>query len=176
METLVLCFASLSFGSGRQSATLVKSPIETALYQCGDSWLLHSLVASGTSSKQVKSEPDALFVGYGSMLTEGALATLVIAAVAGGIGLGYKAADGSTLFGVQAWSTHYASWTAAAGLGSKIAAFVTGAANFLTSLGIPQQIAIVIMGVFVASFAGTTLDTATRIQRYIISELSLIHI
>lgn len=50
---------------------------------------------------------------------------------------------------------------------------MTGAANFLTSLGIPQQIAIVIMGVFVASFAGTTLDTATRIQRYIISELAM---
>lgn len=64
---------------------------------CGAISGFHSLVASGTSSKQVKSEPDALFVGYGSMLTEGALATLVIAAVAGGIGLGYKAADGSTL-------------------------------------------------------------------------------
>ncbi len=139
---------------------------------CGAISGFHSLVASGTSSKQVKSEPDALFVGYGAMLTEGALATLVIAAVAGGIGLGYKTASGQTLFGLQAWSTHYASWTAAAGLGSKIAAFVTGAANFITSLGIPQNIAIVIMGVFVASFAGTTLDTATRIQRYIISELA----
>ncbi len=138
---------------------------------CGAISGFHSLVASGTSSKQVKSEPDALFVGYGSMLTEGALATLVIAAVAAGIGLGYHAGD-KTLFGVEAWSTHYASWTAAAGLGSKIAAFVTGAANFITSLGIPSGIATVIMGVFVASFAGTTLDTATRIQRYIISELA----
>ena len=139
---------------------------------CGAISGFHSLVASGTSSKQVKSETDALFVGYGAMLTEGALATLVIAAVAGGIGLGYKTTDGQMLFGLQAWTTHYASWTAAAGLGSKIAAFVTGAANFLTSLGIPQNIAIVIMGVFVASFAGTTLDTSTRIQRYIISELA----
>ncbi|APF18498.1 carbon starvation protein CstA [Caldithrix abyssi DSM 13497] len=138
---------------------------------CGAISGFHSLVASGTSSKQVKSEPDALFVGYGSMLTEGALATLVIAAVAAGIGLGYHS-GGKTLFGLEAWSTHYASWTAAAGLGSKIAAFVTGAANFLSSLGIPQSIAVVIMGVFVASFAGTTLDTATRIQRYIISELA----
>ncbi|MHB2148007.1 carbon starvation CstA family protein [Calditrichota bacterium LG25] len=138
---------------------------------CGAISGFHSLVASGTSSKQVKSEPDALFVGYGSMLTEGALATLVIAAVAAGIGLGYHS-GGKTLFGLEAWSTHYASWTAAAGLGSKIAAFVTGAANFLSSLGIPQNIAVVIMGVFVASFAGTTLDTATRIQRYIISELA----
>ncbi|NOX89873.1 MAG: carbon starvation protein A [Calditrichaeota bacterium] len=139
---------------------------------CGAISGFHSLVASGTSAKQVKNEPDSLFVGYGSMLTEGALATLVIASVAAGIGLGYQTADGKMLFGMQAWSTHYASWTAAAGLGSKIAAFVTGAANFITTLGIPQNIAIVIMGVFVASFAGTTLDTATRIQRYIISELA----
>ena len=41
----------------------------------------------------------------------------------------------------------------------------------IATLGIPHQIAVVIMGVFVASFAGTTLDTATRIQRYVISEL-----
>jgi carbon starvation protein len=41
----------------------------------------------------------------------------------------------------------------------------------IATLGVPHQIAIVIMGVFVASFAGTTLDTATRIQRYVISEL-----
>ncbi len=140
---------------------------------CGAISGFHSLVASGTSSKQVRNEKDALFVGYGSMLMEGALATLVIAAVGAGIGLGYVTKDGHTLFGLQAWSTHYASWTAAAGLGSKIAAFVTGAANFITSLGIPKNIAIVIMGVFVASFAGTTLDTATRIQRYIISELAM---
>ncbi|MCP4115605.1 MAG: carbon starvation protein A, partial [Desulfobacteraceae bacterium] len=39
------------------------------------------------------------------------------------------------------------------------------------STGISFKIALVVMGVFVASFAGTTLDTATRIQRYIISEL-----
>ncbi len=139
---------------------------------CGAISGFHSLVASGTTAKQVRREPDALFVGYGSMLTEGALATLVIAAVAAGIGMGYKTADGQMLFGAAAWSTHYASWTAAAGLGNKIAAFVAGAANFITMLGIPKEIATVIMGVFVASFAGTTLDTATRIQRYIISELA----
>ena len=42
----------------------------------------------------------------------------------------------------------------------------------IAALGIPKTFALVIMGVFVASFAGTTLDTATRIQRYVISELS----
>ena len=41
----------------------------------------------------------------------------------------------------------------------------------IATIGIPKQFGIVIMGVFIASFAGTTLDTATRIQRYVISEL-----
>lgn len=139
---------------------------------CGAISGFHSLVASGTSAKQVMNEKDSLFVGYGSMLIEGFLAFLVIMAVAAGIGLGYESASGESLFGVQAWSTHYSSWTAAEGLGSKISAFVTGAANMIASVGISHEIAVVIMGVFVASFAGTTLDTATRIQRYVISEIS----
>ncbi|PIE68279.1 MAG: hypothetical protein CSA21_08315 [Deltaproteobacteria bacterium] len=41
----------------------------------------------------------------------------------------------------------------------------------ISSIGLSNQVAVVIMGVFVASFAGTTLDTATRIQRYIVAEL-----
>jgi len=138
---------------------------------CGAISGFHSLVASGTSAKQVRRESDSLFVGYGSMLVEGALATLVIIAVSAGIGMGYTTSGGETLTGLSAWTTHYASWSAAAGLGSKISAFVVGAANMISYIGIPHGIAVVIMGVFVASFAGTTLDTATRIQRYVISEL-----
>ena len=49
-----------------------------------------ALASSGTSSKQLKSGPDARFVGYGSMLTEGFLATLVIVACAAGLGLGLE--------------------------------------------------------------------------------------
>ncbi len=139
---------------------------------CGAISGFHALVASGTSAKQVRNESDSLFVGYGSMLIEGILATLVIVAVAAGIGIGYTNASGQTLTGIQAWTTHYASWTAADGLGSKITAFAFGAANMIESTGIPHEIAIIIMGVFVASFAGTTLDTATRIQRYVISEIA----
>lgn len=138
---------------------------------CGAISGFHSLVSSGTSAKQVRYETDSLFVGYGSMLMEGALATLVIIAVAAGIGMGYVTKSGETLVGVAAWTTHYSSWAAAAGLGSKVAAFVDGSANMIASFGVPTSIAVVIMGVFVASFAGTTLDTATRIQRYILSEL-----
>jgi len=138
---------------------------------CGAISGFHALVSSGTSSKQVRTEDDSLFVGYGSMLMEGTLATLVIIAVAAGIGMGYTPKGGETITGVAAWTTHYSSWAAAAGLGSKINAFVIGAANMIGQLGIPHGVCIVIMGVFVASFAGTTLDTATRIQRYVVAEL-----
>jgi carbon starvation protein len=138
---------------------------------CGAISGFHALVSSGTSAKQVRSEDDSLFVGYGSMLMEAALATLVIIAVAAGIGMGYTTKSGETLVGVAAWTTHYSSWAAAAGLGSKIAAFVNGSANMINSIGIPHQFTLAIMAVFVASFAGTTLDTATRIQRYVLSEL-----
>jgi carbon starvation protein len=137
---------------------------------CGAISGFHSLVSSGTSAKQVASEPDAVFVSIGSMFTEGLLATMVIIAVAAGIGLGYEH-QGTTLYGVEAWSTHYSSWTALEGLGSKLGAFVTGAANMIEKTGVPHLWALAIMGVFVASFAGTTLDTATRIQRYITTEL-----
>ncbi len=138
---------------------------------CGAISGFHSLVSSGTSSKQVRAETDSLFVGYGSMLMEGALATLVIIAVSAGIGMGYVTKSGETLVGVAAWTTHYSSWAAAAGLGSKVAAFVNGSANMIAATGLPNSVAVVVMGVFVASFAGTTLDTATRIQRYIVAEL-----
>jgi carbon starvation protein len=138
---------------------------------CGAISGFHSLVSSGTSAKQVRNENDSLFVGYGSMLMEGTLATLVVIAVAAGIGLGYTTKAGETLTGVAAWTTHYASWAAAAGLGSKVAAFVDGSANMIMTLGIPKTFTLAIMAVFVASFAGTTLDTATRIQRYVIGEL-----
>ncbi len=137
---------------------------------CGAISGFHALVSSGTSSKQVMKESDSLFVGYGSMLLEGSLATLVIIATTAGIGLGYLNKDGQLLTGVAAWTSHYSSWAAAGGLSSKVGAFVEGAANMIETMGIPKTIAITIMGVFVATFAGTTLDTATRVQRYLISE------
>lgn len=137
---------------------------------CGAISGFHSLVSSGTSSKQLNNEKDAQFIGYGSMLLEGVLAVLVIIAVAAGIGMYLKTPQGTILTGVSAWNYQYSSWAAASGLG--VEAFVNGSANLLSSLGIPMSISLTIMGVFVASFAGTTLDTATRIQRYVITELA----
>jgi carbon starvation protein len=138
---------------------------------CGAISGFHSLVASGTSAKQVRDEQDSLFVGYGSMLLEGVLATLVIIAVSAGIGIGYTAKSGEAFTGIAAWTAHYSSWAAIGGIGNAARAFVDGSANMIATLGIPKQFGIVIMGVFIASFAGTTLDTATRIQRYVIAEL-----
>ena len=56
-------------------------------------------------------------------------------------------------------------------LPQKVGAFVEGGANFLTAIGIPLKLGIAIIAVLVASFAATTLDTATRLQRYVIQEL-----
>ncbi len=138
---------------------------------CGAISGFHCLVSSGTSSKQLAKETDAQFVGYGSMLLESALAVLVLVAVAAGIGMAYETAAGDILTGRAAWNHHYASWMAVSGLGAKINAVVIGSANMMGSLGIPKSLSVIIIGVFIASFAGTTLDSATRIQRYVISEL-----
>ena len=140
---------------------------------CGAISGFHCLVSSGTSSKQIKCETDAQFVGYGSMLTEGFLAVLVILACVAGIGLGVQSTDGvSILTGTAAYADRYGSWDAARGLGPKVGAFVEGSANFLTALGLSAPFAIALMGVFVASFAATTLDTACRLQRYVVQELA----
>ena len=138
---------------------------------CGAVSGFHCLVSSGTSSKQLKCETDAHFVGYGSMLTEGFLATLVILACGAGLGLGLMK-DGTLLTGEAAWQAQYASWSDAGSLGAKVGAFVNGSANFLQALGLSAAVAIALMGVLVASFAGTTLDTACRLQRYVIQELA----
>ena len=47
-----------------------------------------------------------------------------------------------------------------------------GGANFLTAIGIPFKLGIGIIAVLVACFAATTLDSATRLQRYVIQELA----
>lgn len=157
---------------------------------CGAISGFHCLVASGCSSRQLRTEADAPMVGYGAMLTEGFLAILVILACCAGIGMGtfdpsvvtparspqtvgYAfAIVGDTLHGSAAWQHHYATWGGDAGLGSILAPFVTGSANMIESIGISHALAVAIMGVFVASFAATTLDSATRLQRYVIAELA----
>ncbi len=147
-------------------------PILFITVACGAISGFHSLVSSGTTSKQCDNEASAMSIGYGGMLLEGLLAVFVLIACGAGIGLGLMKGD-ELLTGTAAFSSQYESWAAAKGLGSKIGAFVNGATNMISSTGIPKGFILTLMGVFVASFAATTLDTATRIQRYIVSELAI---
>jgi carbon starvation protein len=126
---------------------------------CGAISGFHGLVSSGTTSKQVTTWKSAKSVGYGSMLGEGLLALLATLAVTTGF------ADRT------AWHGHYGNWKMANGLGAKIAAFVQGSGKFIAGLGIPENIAQTVIAVMIISFAATSLDTACRIQRYIIGEL-----
>ncbi|MFB0551708.1 MAG: carbon starvation protein A [Phycisphaerae bacterium] len=147
-------------------------PFMFVIIACGAISGFHSLVASGTSSKQISKETDCQFVGYGSMLLESFLAMLVLICVAAGIGMALKLDNETILTGQAAWQHQYSAWIGDKGLSDKIAPVVIGAANMMGKLGIPEAIGITLMGVFIASFAGTTLDTSTRIQRYVISELA----
>jgi len=147
-------------------------PFMFVIIACGAISGFHSLVASGTSSKQVAKETDCQFVGYGSMLLESFLAVLVLVCVAAGIGMALKLDDGTILTGQAAWQHQYGTWIGEKGLSDKIAPVVIGAANMMAKLGLPETVGITLMGVFIASFAGTTLDTSTRIQRYVVSELA----
>lgn len=161
---------------------------------CGAVSGFHCLVSSGTSSKQIDRETDAQYVGYGAMLLEGALAVIVILACCAGLGMGLverktfstfryeyvakTAADGSQIRGQTAWRTKYQTriegksggWSNHR-LPEKVGAFIEGGGNFIAALGVPLALAIAIVAVLVASFAATTLDTATRLQRYVLQEL-----
>ena len=153
---------------------------------CGACSGFHCLVSSGTSSKQVDNERDAQYVAYGSMLLEGALAVIVILACTAGVGMGLYAKQtdgryvirtddaGDNIVMRDAWRTRYrqdGDWDNFK-LSDTVGAFVEGGANFLSALGIPLRHGIGIIATLVACFAATTLDTATRLERYVIQELA----
>ena len=135
-------------------------PFLFVIIACGAVSGFHALAASGTTVKQLSNEKDALPVGYGAMLLEAVLATLVILACTAGFP------------SLKAWLGHYASWGAAQGLGAKLSAFINGSCSFIETLGVPFDLAAAILAVLVVSFAATTLDSACRIQRYLIAELA----
>jgi len=147
-------------------------PFMFVIIACGAISGFHSLVASGTSCKQIAKEPDCQFVGYGSMVLESFLAVLVITCVGAGVAMAVKLNDGTILSGKAAWLHYYDSWLGEKGLSDKIAPVVVGAANMMGKLRLPESVGVTLMGVFIASFAGTTLDTSVRIQRYVVGELA----
>lgn len=127
---------------------------------CGAISGFHCLVSSGTTVRQLEREQDAIFIGYGGMLTEGALAVIVILACTAGFSSEHH------------WSTFYSSWAAAGSLPAKMAAFINGAGVFVSQVGIPLAFAKTLIAVVVVGFAMTTLDSATRLLRYNVEELA----
>ena len=129
-------------------------PLLFVTIACGAISGFHGLVASGTTSKQLDKETDARFVGYFGAVGEGALAlAAIIAATAGFASL----AD---------WQAVYSSF----GQGS-LSAFVDGGAFILAAgTGMEVTVAATLLTVMAALFAGTTMDTGLRLQRYIFQE------
>jgi carbon starvation protein len=145
-------------------------PILFVTIACGAISGFHGLVASGTSSKQLDKLRHARPIGYGAMLGEGTLALAATMAAVSGIGLvGACALPGQGPVGDLSWAVYYDSWSHAGA--NKAAAFVLGGGAFLEALGLPALLARTLMAVLVISFAATSLDTATRIQRLILAEL-----
>ena len=137
---------------------------------CGAISGFHGLVSSGTTSKQVNKLKDARFIGYGGMIGEGILALASTLAAVAGIAL-VSQCNLPSVGHVENlnWAVYYDSWSHAAA--NKATAFVLGGGALIEQLGLPHNLAKTLMAVLVISFAATTLDTATRIQRFIISEI-----
>lgn len=131
-------------------------PLLFVTIACGAISGFHSLVSSGTTAKQLQHLKDSRMIGYGGMIGEGILALAATLAVSAGF-----ASRGD-------WLTHYHSWEAAAG--SSILAFINGSSVFLMAIGLPESLAMVFMSVVVISFAATSLDTAFRLQCYLLGE------
>src|SRR5699024_3040358 len=126
---------------------------------CGAISGFHGLVSSGTFSKQLNNETEARFVGYFGAVGEGIFALISIIVVI-------------TFFAsMDEFLATYSSLKSANGDGLDV--FVSGAAKLAEGLFIPSDVATTIVSIIVVSFAATTLDTAVRLMRYIISELGI---
>ncbi len=125
---------------------------------CGAISGFHSLVSSGTTSKQLDKETDAKYVGYMGAVGEGALATGAVLATTAGVAASRAEWDGL-----------YPDFATASG--GAVGNFVNGVAEFSNNLGIPLDLATIFAAVVVISFAATTMDTGVRLQRYVVQEI-----
>jgi len=122
-------------------------PILFITIACGACSGFHSIVASGTTSKQLNCETDARKIGYGAMLIEGLVAVISLFTVA-------MLVRNDDL-------VHQA----------PLVVFGTGMGNFLSIMGIPFEVGMSFGILAVSTFLLTTLDTSTRLARYILEEL-----
>jgi carbon starvation protein len=128
-------------------------PMLFVVVACGAISGFHSLVASGTTSKQLGTEADARRIGYGAMILEGALALLALLAVVAGL----------------RWGTGAETYTVMLSEKGPLVTFANGFATLTRPLfgALGALVAITVLKTFVM----TTLDSATRIARYIGEEL-----
>ncbi len=115
---------------------------------CGACSGFHSLVASGTTSKQIRSEKDILPIGYGGMIVEGILGIMSLITV-----IYLSDAD----FAKIAVNPAHA--------------FANGIGDFVEGLGLPKQFGVIFISLSISAFMMTSLDTATRLGRFCWQEL-----
>ena len=136
-------------------------PMLFVIIACGAISGFHSIVAGGTTSKQLPDEASGKLIGYGGMVTEAALAGLVIFVAAGVLIWDPSAAESP--FGFQYLMTS---------VGDPIKAFAAGYGKIISSLpGITLVLGSFFGMVMLNAFVLTTLDTGTRLGRLIFSEL-----
>jgi len=123
---------------------------------CGAISGFHGIVASGTSSKQLDKETDARFVGYMGAIGEGSLALITIVIVCS---IAYAVSP-------EQWHALYNQF----GSGGAQAFVVGGSVLVNSAWGLSQEFAQVLLATMLALFAGTTMDSGVRLQRYIIQE------
>ena len=134
-------------------------PFVFIVIACGAISGFHGLVSSGTTSKQIDRETDAVGIGYGAMVGESILGLLAVLACTAGFS------------SPESWNEHYSSWTAANTLADKMLAFIDGTATFVSTLGVPMEVAQAFIALVAVSFALTSLDSGTRLLRYNIEEI-----
>jgi carbon starvation protein len=136
-------------------------PMLFVIIACGAISGFHSIVAGGTTSKQLPDEASGKLIGYGGMVTEAALAGLVIFIAASA--LTWDPSGTESQFGFQYLMTS---------VGDPIKAFASGYGRIISSLpGITLAIGSFFGMVMLNAFVLTTLDTGTRLGRLIFSEL-----
>lgn len=141
--------------TGFTSASGMMFPVLFVSVACGALSGFHSLVSSGTSSKMVENEADAVKVGYGAMVVESFVGILAI------IIAGIMFSDMNTA-GTGALNGGVAS--------TPFAIFATGIARGMQAFGIDGTVATVFMTMNVSALALTSLDAVARIGRTSFSE------
>jgi carbon starvation protein len=128
---------------------------------CGAVSGFHSLIGSGTTSKQLDSEKDAKLIGYGAMIVESALA--VIALIAMGVVFKETSVGGGSKFDLSSPPTIFAG-----GIATMVATMTHGAAEFTNPV---YNTTYTLLTLAVSVFALTSLDSGTRLSRYMFAEL-----